>query len=58
MLRGARVVRRRTLLRAAAVGGVAYRAGKHFGHTRGRARSEVPATPAAPAARRRTCRPS
>ena len=34
MLRGARVMRRRRLLRAAAVGGVAYRAGQHVDHGR------------------------
>ena len=34
MLRGARVMRRRRLLRAAAVGGVAYRAGEHVDHGR------------------------
>ena len=34
MLRGARVMRRRRLLRAAAVGGVAYRAGMHVNHGR------------------------
>lgn len=34
MLRGARIVRRRSLLRAAAAGGVAYRAGKHLDRNR------------------------
>jgi hypothetical protein len=34
MIRGARFVRRRRLLRAAAVGGVAYQAGKHIDQER------------------------
>ena len=47
MNRGARFVRRRRLLRAAALGGVAYRAGRHIDHTRDdEGAREGPATPA------------
>ena len=42
MIRGARFVRRRRLLRAAAVGGMAYQAGKHIDPKR----HDAPETPA------------
>ncbi len=49
MLRGARVMRRRRLLRAAAVGGVAYRAGMQVDHGRADATGRQVSAASAPA---------